>query len=289
MDPTTLDLPHRIGRRARRRASRLERAQRSAREGDDFLLALAVDDMAERLGMVKREFGDACALLAGSPRLAAMLDGASNVARVVRAEAQDERSADRLELGEGTFDLVCAPFGLHHAVDLPGALIQVRRALRPDGLLLATLPGPGTLRELRESLLAAEAEVTGGAAQRVDAFAEVRDAGALLQRAGLALPVTDTDSITVRYATLFDLVRDLRRMGVTFAEPSPASRALFERAAQIYAERFADPDGRVRATFELVSLSGWAPHASQQKPLRPGSAKARLADALKVDEGVLKR
>ena len=277
-------LEDRIALRTRARQQRLDRSRRIAREGDDFLLALAVDDMAERLSLVTREFHDACALFAGAPRLAEVLEAAPNVARVERMEAEDERSADALGLGEGTFDLVCAPFGLHHAVDLPGALIQVRRALRPDGLLLATLPGPGTLRELRESLLAAEAEIAGGAAQRVDAFAEVRDAGALLQRAGLALPVTDTDSVTVRYGAMPALVQDLRRMGVTFAHPVPATRALFARAGEIYAERFADRDGRLRATFEIVSMSGWAPHESQQKPLAPGSAKASLAAALRVEE-----
>ena len=277
-----MDLPARIALRARRREQRARRSARLAREGDDFLLALAVDDMMERLSLVTRHFDRAAALLAGAPRLATALEAAPNVADVVRVEAEGAVTADALGLGEGTFDLVCAPFGLHHAVDLPGALIQARRALRPDGLLLATLPGPGTLRELRESLLAAEAEIAGGAAQRIDAFAEVRDAGALLQRAGLALPVTDTDSVTVRYAAMRDLVRDLRRMGATFAEPAPANRALFARAAAIYAERFSDPDGRLRATFEIVSLSGWAPHESQQKPLKPGSAKASLAEALRV-------
>ena len=277
-----MDLPARIALRARRREQRARRSARVAREGDDFLLALAVDDMMERLSLVTRHFDRAAALLAGAPRLATALEAAPNVADVVRVEAEGAVTADALGLGEGAFDLVCAPFGLHHAVDLPGALIQARRALRPDGLLLATLPGPGTLRELRESLLAAEAEIAGGAAQRIDAFAEVRDAGALLQRAGLALPVTDTDSVTVRYAAMRDLVRDLRRMGATFAEPAPANRALFARAAAIYAERFSDPDGRLRATFEIVSLSGWAPHESQQKPLKPGSAKASLAEALRV-------
>ena len=277
-----MDLAERIAHRAGRRRQRADRAARTAREGDDFLLALAVDDTMERLSLVKRDFADGCALLAGASRLADRMEAAPNVASVTRVEARGAVSADALGLDEGAFDLVCAPFGLHHAVDLPGALIQVRRALRPDGLLLATLPGPGTLRELRESLLAAEIEVAGGAAQRVDAFAEVRDAGALLQRAGLALPVTDTDSVTVRYGGLVDLVRDLRRMGVTFAEPVSASRATFERAAAIYGERFADADGRIRATFEIVSLSGWVPHESQQKPLKPGSAKASLAEALRV-------
>ena len=276
-----MDLAERIEQRRSRRAARTARSARIAREGDDFLLRLAVDDTVERLSLVKREFQDACALFAGAPLMADALEAAPNVGRVVRLEAEEERSADLLGLEPASFDLVCAPFGLHHAVDLPGAMIQAARALRPDGLLLATLPGPATLRELRESLLAAEAEVSGGAAQRVDAFAEVRDAGALLQRAALALPVTDTDSVTVRYASVPPLVQDLRRMGATFAEPAHLPRAVFARAAEIYSERFADLDGRLRATFEIVSLSGWAPHESQQKPLKPGSAKASLAEALK--------
>ena len=279
-DPAALD--GRIRLRARRREQRTARARRIHRPGDDFLLALAVDDTLERLSLVTRRFERAGALLAGTDLLARRLSDAPNVEAVERLEAGNGRSADRLDLGERHFDLVCAPWGLHHAVDLPGALIQVRRALRPDGLLLATLPGPNTLRELREALLAAEAELRGGAAPRVDGFAEVRDAGALLQRAGLALPVTDTDTLTVRYDDLDALALDLRRMGATLAEPVPLPRAVWRRAAAIYAERFADPDGRVRATWEMVSLSGWAPHESQQKPLQPGSAKRSLADALEA-------
>ena len=167
---------------------------------------------------------------------------------------------------------------------MPGALVQMRRALRPDGLLLAAMAGAGTLAELRDSLLAAELELTGGVSPRVAPLADVRDAGALLQRAGLALPVTDVETLTVRYATMFDLLRDLRAMGVTNALAArsrrPATRALFRRAAEVYAERYADADGRVRATFSVIWMSGWAPHASQQQPLKPGSGAVRLADAL---------
>ena len=161
--------------------------------------------------------------------------------------------------------------------DIPGMLIQIRRALRPDGLFLGVMAGAGTLGELRESLLAAEAELTGGATLRVAPFADVRELGALLQRAGFALPVADVDTVTVRYSSMFGLMADLKAMGASNAlldrSRKPASRALFARAAEIYAERFSDPDGRVRATFSLVWLSGWAPDASQQKPLKTGFGK----------------
>lgn len=259
------------------------RAHRIARSGDDFLVRLSVDDMLERLSLVARPFERACALFAGTPYLAERLEASPQVERVDRLEegvGESGATPDAPGLRPATYDLVCAPLALHGAVDLPGALIQVARALKPDGLLLASLPGPRTLQELRAVLLEAEAEVTGGAAQRVDLFAEVRDAGALLQRAGLALPVADTDVHVVRYGAFGNLVADLRRMGATYPDPHPGNRATFARAAALYAERFADPDGRLRATFEHVSLSGWSPHASQQKPLRPGSAKARLAEAL---------
>jgi hypothetical protein len=150
------------------------------------------------------------------------------------------------------------------------------------------MTGAGTLTELRASLLSAETELAGGASPRVSPFADVRDAGALLQRTGFALPVTDIDTLTVRYDTMFHLLRDLRGMGATnvLAERSrsPVGRSLFARAAEIYAERFSDPDGRIRATFDIVWMSGWAPHESQQKPLKPGSAKVSLADALKTDK-----
>jgi SAM-dependent methyltransferase len=172
--------------------------------------------------------------------------------------------------------------------DLPGTLVQIRRALKPDGLFLAALIGGETLTELRQAFAAAESEIEGGASPRVAPFADLRELGALLQRAGLALPVTDVDRLTVRYDSAFDLMRDLRRMGGTNAlnarRRTPLKRATLTRMAEIYAQRFADADGRVRATFEIVWLSGWAPHPNQQQPLRPGAAQARLADALGTRE-----
>src|SRR5690606_35824649 len=172
--------------------------------------------------------------------------------------------------------------------DLPGALLQIRRSLRPDGLFIGCLLAGQSLTELRQSLLAAEVEVSGGASPRVAPFADLRDLGSLLQRAGFALPVVDSELVTVRYRDIFGLLRDLRALGWTNAltarRKAGLRRDTLARAASFYAERFADPDGRLRASFEMVWLSGWAPHESQQKPLRPGSAKARLADALGVPE-----
>jgi SAM-dependent methyltransferase len=188
---------------------------------------------------------------------------------------------------------VVSTLSLQFANDLPGALVQIRRALKPDGLFLGTLVGGDSLGELRSAFLAAESERTGGATPRVAPFADVRDLGGLLQRAGFALPVADIDRLTLRYETPFHLMRELAAMGAAnpLAERSRrlTSAGLLQRAAEIYRETNADPDGRVRATIVLVSLSGWAPHESQQKPLRPGSAKARLADALKATEVPLRR
>jgi hypothetical protein len=182
---------------------------------------------------------------------------------------------------------------LQWANDLPGVLVQIRRALAPDGLFLAALVGGQSLTELRTALTAAEAELTGGASPRVAPFVDVRDLGGLLQRAGFALPVTDVEPVIVRYSSMFALMRDLRGMGATNAlcERSrvPLRRAVLLRAAEIYSERFSDPDGRLRATFDIVWLSGWAPHDSQQKPLAPGSARMRLSDALNAREERLPR
>ena len=168
--------------------------------------------------------------------------------------------------------------------DLPGTLVQIRRALKPDGLFLAALVGGETLTELRQAFAAAESDIEGGASPRVAPFADVRALGDLLQRAGFALPVTDSDHYTLRYDTPFALMAELRRMGATNAlvarRRSPLRRATLARMAEIYRERFADADGRVRATFDILWLSGWAPHPNQQQPLKPGSAQARLADAL---------
>jgi hypothetical protein len=167
-------------------------------------------------------------------------------------------------------------------------LVQIRRALKPDGLFLAALLAGATLTELRQSFAAAESEIEGGVSPRVAPFADLRDLGALMQRAGFALPVADADRLTARYDSALALMRDLRRMGATNAlverRRTPLRRATLMRMAEIYAGRFADADGRVRATFEIVWLSGWAPHPSQQQPLKPGTAKTRLADALGTRE-----
>jgi SAM-dependent methyltransferase len=196
--------------------------------------------------------------------------------------------SEALPFGDATLDLVVSALALQFVNDLPGTLIQIRRALKPDGLFLAAMIGGETLTELRQAFAAAEAEIEDGISPRVAPFADLRDLGALLQRAGFALPVTDVDRLTVRYASPLGLMQDLRRMGATNVladrRRRPLRRATLARMLEIYAERFADPDGRIRATFEIVWLSGWAPHPSQQQPLKPGSAQRRLADALGTTE-----
>jgi SAM-dependent methyltransferase len=193
-----------------------------------------------------------------------------------------------LPFGDGSLDLVVSALALQFVNDLPGTLVQIRRALKPDGLLLAALIGGDSLNELRESFAQAESEIEGGVSPRVAPFADVRELGALLQRAGFALPVVDSDRLTVRYKTVLDLMRDLRRMGATNVlterRRAPLKRKTLSRLAEVYAERFSDADGRLRATFEIAWLSGWSPHEKQQKPLKPGSASKRLADALGTRE-----
>ncbi|UDL95904.1 methyltransferase domain-containing protein [Lichenihabitans sp. PAMC28606] len=270
------------------------RLARSRSGGGDFLLDRAAEDAVDRLAPVQRQFRDILDLGTGSPALADRLAGALPEARLVRsariAEAADPRwltvvsDEELLPFGPERFDLIMSVLALHVVNDLPGALVQIRRALKPDGLVIACLMGGQSLTELRAALTQAEIELTGGASPRVAPFSDLRDLGSLMQRAALALPVTDSEPLTVRYSSMFGLLDDLRAMGATNAmverSRKPMSRSLLLRAAAIYAERFSDPDGRVRATFELVWLSGWAPHESQQKPLKPGSAKMRLADAL---------
>ena len=196
---------------------------------------------------------------------------------------------EHLPLDPGSIDLAVSLLALHEANDIPGMLVQIRRALKPDGLFLGCMAGVATLFELRDALLAAEIELHGGASPRVIPFTDVRDAGALLQRAGFALPVADVETVTVRYDNLFGLMTDLRAMGAASAlearSRKPATRTLFARAAQIYAERHSDADGRIRATFSLVWMSGWAPDPSQQKPLKPGSAQVSLARILGGEKG----
>jgi len=270
------------------------RALRSHVDGADFLMARVADDLAERLATVERKFERAVAAFCTTDNAEKVLINSGKVGNVIRVE----RDAALLGAGKGIVapaevlpiepervDLAVSLLAFQEINDLPGLLFQFRRALRPDGLLLAAMAGGDTLQELRECLLVAETELTGGAAPRVAPFTDVRDAGALLQRAGFALPVADVETVTVRYPHLFALMADLRAMGATNAlvdrSRRPVSRRFFTRAAEIYAERFADLDGRIRATFAIVWLSGWAPDASQPKPLKPGSAQVSLTQVLK--------
>jgi SAM-dependent methyltransferase len=257
-----------------------------------FLIERAAEDLAERLAVVKRAFPRAVDLGTPTDAVRRALARVPSVGAVVaagsRADSDVVADEEALPFVTGALDLVVSALVLQTVNDLPGALIQIRRALKPDGLLLAALLGGDTLTELRESFAVAEAEVDGGVSPRVAPFADLRDMGALLQRAGFALPVVDSDRVTVRYASPLALMHDLRRMGATNPlierRRTPLRRATLRRMFEVYGARFADADGRLRATFEIVWLSGWAPHETQQKPLAPGSAQTRLADALGTRE-----
>ena len=258
--------------------ARMDRARRGGPA--TFLLDRVREDMEERLQAVMRSFSDAADIWTPEALLRKQLaDRFKSVTRI------DPDETETLPLQPGSLDLAVSALAFQFVNDLPGALAQIRRALRPDGLLLAAMLGGDTLTELRQSFAAAEAECEGGVSPRVFPFADLRDVGALLQRAGLALPVTDVDRVVVRYGSAFALMADVRRMGATNIlierRRTPTRRATMLRMAQIYAERFADADGRIRATFDVIWLSGWAPHESQQQPLRPGSAKASLEAAVK--------
>jgi SAM-dependent methyltransferase len=263
-----------------------------------FLLDRVAFDLAERLDAVLREFPLAADLGTPADALRRALADKTSIGTLIAVDTLPAQGLavvadeEMLPFRDASLDLVVSALALQFVNDLPGTLIQIRRALKPDGLFLAALLGGETLTELRQAFAAAEAEIEGGVSPHVAPFADVRELGALLQRAGFALPVTDVDRLTVRYASPFALMADLRRMGATNAlaerRRTPLRRATLARMAEIYAAQFADPDGRIRATFEIVWLSGWAPHESQQKPLRPGSAQTRLADALGVRENPLK-
>lgn len=247
-----------------------------------FLLDRAVEDAADRLAAVNRTFAEGIDL--GTPGDALREAVRGRVATLKHIEIPQDDGAP-LPLAPASIDLAISVLALQFVNDLPGVLAQVRRALRPDGLLLAAMIGGDTLTELRQSFATAEAEIEGGVSPRVSPFADLRDVGALLQRAGFALPVTDVDRITVRYDNAFALMQDLRRMGATNLlverRKTPSRRATLLRMAQVYGERFADTDGRIRATFDIVWLLGWAPDESQPRPLRPGSANFSLEDAVK--------
>ena len=277
---------------SRRRAAKLARGEK-AFAAADFLHVRAAENAVNSLEVILRDFPDAVDLSARPGPFARLLAGSAAAGRVgpVHIPGDDTAraapGAAPLGLPDQSQDLIVSLMSLHWANDLPGALAQIRRALRPDGLFIGTLLGAGTLKELRAVLTEAELEVRGGAQARVSPFADGFDGAALLQRAGFALPVADVDRLTVRYPDLYALVQDLRAMGETNALAGPIrpmTRGLLARTAELYAERFGEPDGRIPATFEIIPLAGWAPHESQQKPLPRGSAKVRLADALGVRE-----
>ena len=276
---------------SRRRAARLTRSARRF-SAADFLHARAAVDAVDSLEATLRDFPVAVDLSAHPAPFAGRLDDSIAAKRVGRpvwlgAEAAAAPGAQALGLEDGSTDLIVSLMTLHWANDLPGALTQIRRALKPDGLFLGTLLGAATLKELRSVLTEAELAERGGAQARVSPFADGYDGAALLQRAGFALPVSDVDRVTVRYPDMFALIRDLRAMGETnqlAGEIRPLTRAIAGRAAALYAERYGGADGKIPATFEIVNLAGWAPHESQQKPLKRGSASVRLADVLKVSE-----
>lgn len=286
--PVVFDLA--LQRQRRRRALRLG--------AEAFLLERAAEDLLERLLPVNRHFDVAVDLFTPTASGVQALRASGKAGTIIAVTAPDmARRTDvataiapeeMAPLRDQSVDLVVSLLALQSVNDLPGLLVQIRRALKADGLLIAALLGGDTLIELRQAFAAAEIETEGGVSPRVAPFVGVRDMGALLQRAGFALPVSDVDHMTVRYSSPFALLQDLRRMGATncLAERRrvPLKRRTLTRMAEVYAERFSDADGRVRATFDMVWLSGWAPHESQQKPLRPGSARTRLADALGTKE-----
>ncbi len=265
----------------------------------DFLLRRAGDDIKMRLGSVLRDFPRALNLGAHHGVLSEILAADPLIKHVVSTDACQELltlcdgarvicDEEALPFKTGALDLVVSALSLHLLNDIPGALIQIRRALKPDGLFLAAVLGGRTLHELREALAMAEEEIDGGVSPRVAPFADVRDYGALLQRAGFALPVTDADVVEVTYKTVFDLMRELRGMGASNVlmarRRTPLKREILMRTGEIYARRFPANDGRIAASFEIIHLTGWSPDASQPKPLQPGSAQKRLADALDSHE-----
>ena len=277
---------------AARRAARLARSERRFADAD-FLHHRAAENAVLSLEATLREFPVAVDLSAHPGPFAQALAGSDAAGRVGSPRAVGDRTdragpgARTLDIEPGSADLIVSLMTLHWANDLPGALSQIRRTLKPDGLFLGTLLGAGTLKELRGVLTEAELAERGGAQARVSPFADGFDGAGLLQRAGFALPVADVDRLTVRYPDLFALIRDLRAMGETnvlAGAVRPLTRPIIARAAALYSERYGEADGRIPATFEIVNLAGWAPHESQPKPLPRGSARVRLADALGVVE-----
>ena len=261
--------------------------------GDRFLDHGAAEGLADRLIAVTRKF--AHGLWIGAPaREGQPLN--ESVPPEIAPFAQSWTCAgfgghEMLDVGAGQFDIAVSLFSLQTINDLPGALVQIRRALKPDGLFMAALLGGGTLSELRDAFAHAESTTRGGISPRVAPFADVRDLGGLLQRGGFALPVSDVERLTVRYGDFFALARDLRAHGLTNVmtqrSKRPLRRDTLAALLAHYAAHHADPDGKLRARFEILYLTGWSPHDSQQQPLKPGSAKSRLAEALGTTETAL--
>lgn len=265
----------------------------------EFLRRRVSSDLQGRLDDTPRTFdralelgtadGSLMAALLGSGKVKSALaaDTAPAFLEAAGAKGLETSLADEenLPFAGGAFDLVLAPLTLHWVNDLPGALVQIRRVLKPDGLFLGALFGAGTLAELRDVMAEAETEMTGGLSPRLSPLPGLRDMAGLLQRAGFALPVADRDSVTVRYSAPESLLKDLKGMGerAAFAAGTsrPLPRRVLARALELYRERYSDPDGRVRASFEIVHLSGWAPAPNQPQPLKPGSGKVSLADAVR--------
>jgi len=265
----------------------------------DFLRQRTAEDITSRLSLIKREF-KLCVLFGDkSDCMVSTLENLPNLHKLISVSTIDpigpstaERhivgSEEHLPLANESINLAISPLTLQFANDLPGALIQLKRSLKPDGLFIGAFLGGDTLVELRDALLSAEIDIRGGAAPRVHARVDIRDLGTLLQRAGFALPVVDSDRITVTYRSTLHLMHDLRALGLTSVlaqgEGRGLNRRILKRLEEIYQDRYPAPDNRIRATFEIIYLTGWAPHESQQKPLKPGSAKTRLADAFKTEE-----
>lgn len=269
----------------------------------DFLFRESAERLADRLNDVTRTFDVALDLGCGSGSMGPVLRASSKIGRLIQCDlspvmariaavngaASFAANEEQLPVADASLDLIVSNLALHWVNDLPGALIQARRALKPDGLFVATVFGLETLRELRAALLEAEADIAGGASRRVSPFTDVRDAGGLLSRAGFALPVVDADAVTVTYTDMFRLMADLRAMGETNSvagrRQAASRRDVFARAAEIYAARFSDARGRIVATFQIITLTAWAPHPRQQKPMRPGTAQVHLADVLSGPRG----
>lgn len=272
-----------------------KRAFKKAQKGSDFLLSYVVEDLYKRLSTVDRQFTLALDLHSHTGLAVEALNKSNKIHSIERVETDilyqshskkfHLRQREFLNFPKHYCDLIISLLSLQLTNDTPGVLNQIKNILKPDGLFLAVMAGAGTLEELRKSLFQTEMEMYGGVSPRIYPFADIRDVGAILQRAGFAMPVVDVEDITVRYNTMFDLMHDLKAMGMQNAlinrSRRPVSKRFFLHAAEIYAQQFSDPDGRIRAHFSFIWLSGWAPDPNQQKPMRPGSAQISLADVFK--------